>query len=129
MSIIRQIKQEIIKESPNMEAIENPIVQNRVYEFIDLNNIKTLLPANTDNLLKKNLEKYENCAYTVNSEAGQFYFIKVESGYIFDPVKDSPSYRKRLWKWKKVNKKAYEVYAKFLKEKKTRLLSVVEKLI
>ena len=31
MSIIRQIKQEIIKESPNMEAIENPIVQNRVY--------------------------------------------------------------------------------------------------
>lgn len=125
MSIIRQVKTVAAVQE------EKPEENSRKYEFLDFNNKKTSLikGVQDDRILIKNLEKYENCAYNVVSHAGHFYFLKSEGSYLFDPTKDSPSYKKRLWKWKKVSKKAYEVYEKFIQEKKTRLLSVVEKLI
>jgi hypothetical protein len=113
--------------------ISDPKKENVIknYVFTDLRGkIKTFAIGydEPDMQLIESLSSKLNCCYSVSTEDKEMFFVKFYSSMAFNPLEDSSSYRIREWKWKKVSKKSFELYKKFLETKKTQFLKLVERL-
>lgn len=110
---------------PKKENIE------KNYTFFDFRGKVSKFSINYDDpdiKLIKELQSKFNCCYSVSTEDQEMFFIKFYSSAAFNPAEDSSSYRIREWKWKKVNRKSFEMYQKFLETKKTQFLRLVERI-
>ena len=106
-----------------------PIVRKYHFTDVDLNVRSIELSVDDgDDKLVQFLKSKKICCYMCVTDSGEHFYIKNEYNRYFDLAQDSPGYRGRDWKWKKVNKKVFDLYNQYLTTRNRKFLSAAERI-